>query len=82
MNPISQLIQLSQARKEREPEYTLIEEKGAPERRESSIEIEFDWMKAQGTGSNKKIAAIRNAAIGKATHFKINFYNCYDFSDD
>lgn len=34
INPISRLIQIQQAKKEKEPEYTLIEERGMPRRRE------------------------------------------------
>ena len=34
INPISRLIQIQQAKKEKEPVYTLIEERGMPRRRE------------------------------------------------
>lgn len=39
VNPISRLIQIQQAKKEREPEYTLIEERGVPRRREFVMEV-------------------------------------------
>lgn len=63
MNPISRLIQLSQARKEREPAYTLVEERGAPRRREFVIEAQLNGVSANGSGPNKKVAK-KNAAIG------------------
>lgn len=56
VNPISRLIQIQQANKEKEPIYTLIEERGAPRRREFIIEVAAGGHTAQGTGSNKKIA--------------------------
>lgn len=56
VNPISRLIQIQQAKKEKEPIYTLIEERGAPRRREFIIEVAAGGHTAQGTGSNKKIA--------------------------
>jgi double-stranded RNA-binding protein Staufen len=39
INPISRLIQIQQAKKEKEPVYTLIGEKGVPRRREFFIEV-------------------------------------------
>lgn len=39
MNPISRLIQIQQAKKEKEPVYMLKEERGAPRRREFLIEV-------------------------------------------
>lgn len=56
INPISKLIQIQQALKEREPIYTLIEEKGAPRRREFVIEVSAGGHVARGTGPNKKMA--------------------------
>lgn len=64
VNPISRLIQLSQAKKEKEPVYSLVEERGAPRRREFVIEASFSGVSANGSGPNKKVAK-RNAAIGK-----------------
>ncbi|XP_055379366.1 maternal effect protein staufen [Condylostylus longicornis] len=61
MNPISRLIQIQQALKEREPAYTVVEEKGAARRREFTIEVTANGQSARGSGSNKKIAK-RNAA--------------------
>lgn len=63
-NPISYLIQLQQSRKEKEPEYTLIEEKGAPRRREFLMEVSAGGQTATGSGPNKKIAK-KNAALSK-----------------
>lgn len=56
VNPISHLIQIQQAKKEKEPIYTLIEEKGAPRRREFVIEVNAGTMSATGSGPNKKTA--------------------------
>lgn len=39
MNPISRLAQIQQAKKEREPEYTLLMERGLPRRREFVIQV-------------------------------------------
>ena len=39
INPISRLIQIQQAKKEKEPEYTLIEERGMPRRREFVMKV-------------------------------------------
>lgn len=55
VNPISRLVQIQQAKREREPIYALVEEKGAPRRREFVIEVSVGQYKAQGTGPNKKL---------------------------
>lgn len=39
VNPISRLIQIQQAKKEKEPIYTLVEERGVPRRREFVMEV-------------------------------------------
>ena len=39
INPISRLIQIQQAKKEKEPVFTLIAEKGTPRRREFVMEV-------------------------------------------
>lgn len=39
INPISRLIQIQQAKKEKEPIYTLIEERGEPRCREFVIQV-------------------------------------------
>jgi double-stranded RNA-binding protein Staufen len=56
INPISQLIQIQQARKEKEPTYTVIDERGTPRRREFVIEVAAAGMTAVGSGPNKKVA--------------------------
>lgn len=56
VNPISRLIQIQQAKREREPIYTLIDEKGAPRRREFIMEVAVGPNSAQGVGPNKKLA--------------------------
>jgi double-stranded RNA-binding protein Staufen len=56
VNPISRLVQIQQAKREREPVYTLIEEKGAPRRREFVMEVSVGQHSAQGMGPNKKLA--------------------------
>lgn len=61
INPISRLIQIQQANKEKEPVYTVLEERGAPRRREFVIEASVNGQSCTGVGPNKKIAK-RNAA--------------------
>lgn len=39
INPISRLIQIQQAKKEKEPVYTLVAERGMPRRREFVIQV-------------------------------------------
>ena len=39
INPISRLIQIQQAKKQKEPVYTLIAERGMPRRREFVMEV-------------------------------------------
>lgn len=39
INPISRLMQIQQMKKEKEPVYTLVEEKGMPRRREFIMEV-------------------------------------------
>ena len=56
VNPISRLVQIQQAKREREPVYNLIEEKGAPRRREFIMEVSIGQHSAQGMGPNKKLA--------------------------
>ncbi|KAG5679232.1 hypothetical protein PVAND_008812 [Polypedilum vanderplanki] len=56
INPISQLIQIQQARKEKEPIYNVIEERGTARRREFVIEVVVNGYSATGSGPNKKIA--------------------------
>ncbi|XP_062377018.1 double-stranded RNA-binding protein Staufen homolog 2 isoform X3 [Sardina pilchardus] len=61
MNPISRLAQIQQAKKEKEPEYTLLSERGMPRRREFIMQVKVGGEIATGTGPNKKVAK-RNAA--------------------
>lgn len=61
INPISKLIQIQQANKEKEPVYTVLEERGAPRRREFVIEASVNGHSCTGIGPNKKVAK-RNAA--------------------
>ena len=56
VNPISRLVQIQQAKREKEPVYNLIEEKGAPRRREFIMEVTVGQHSAQGMGPNKKLA--------------------------
>jgi len=56
INPISRLIQIQQAKKEKEPVYTLIGERGMPRRREFFIKVEVGSLNAVGSGPNKKVA--------------------------
>ncbi|XP_036373330.1 double-stranded RNA-binding protein Staufen homolog 2 [Megalops cyprinoides] len=61
MNPISRLAQIQQARKEKEPEYVLLSERGMPRRREFVMQVKVCNEVATGTGPNKKVSK-RNAA--------------------
>ncbi|XP_019395109.1 PREDICTED: double-stranded RNA-binding protein Staufen homolog 1 isoform X3 [Crocodylus porosus] len=61
MNPISRLAQIQQAKKEKEPEYMLITERGLPRRREFVMQVKVGVHAAEGMGTNKKVAK-RNAA--------------------
>lgn len=56
VNPVSRLVQIQQAKREREPVYNLIDEKGAPRRREFVMEVIMGQYSAQGIGPNKKLA--------------------------
>ncbi|XP_034189818.2 double-stranded RNA-binding protein Staufen isoform X1 [Osmia lignaria lignaria] len=56
VNPVSRLVQIQQAKREKEPVYNLIEEKGASRRREFVIEVTMGQHSAQGLGPNKKLA--------------------------
>ncbi|XP_020761869.1 double-stranded RNA-binding protein Staufen homolog 1 isoform X1 [Odocoileus virginianus] len=61
MNPISRLAQIQQAKKEKEPEYVLLAERGLPRRREFVMQVKVGNHAAEGSGTNKKVAK-RNAA--------------------
>jgi double-stranded RNA-binding protein Staufen len=61
INPISRLIQIQQAKKEKEPIYTLITERGMPRRREFVMQVQVGDQTCTGVGPNKKLAK-RNAA--------------------
>ncbi|KAM3927863.1 double-stranded RNA-binding protein Staufen homolog 2 isoform 3-T3 [Leptodactylus fuscus] len=61
MNPISRLAQIQQAKKEKEPEYVLLSERGIQRRREFIMQVKVGEETATGTGPNKKTAK-RNAA--------------------
>jgi len=61
INPISRLIQIQQAKKEREPVYTLVAERGLPRRREFVMQVTVGEEVCTGVGPNKKLAK-RNAA--------------------
>lgn len=61
INPISRLIQIQQAKKEREPVYTVIDERGEPRQREFIMQCSLGEVTTTGTGPNKKTAK-RNAA--------------------
>lgn len=64
VNPISRLIHIAQTRKAKEPVYTLLEERGAPRRREFVMEVSAIKQTAQGIGQTKKVAK-RQAAESK-----------------
>ncbi|XP_058465179.1 double-stranded RNA-binding protein Staufen homolog 2 [Malaya genurostris] len=56
VNPISRLMQIQQARKEKEPVYTLLEERGVARRREFVMEVAASGSVATGVGPTKKLA--------------------------
>nr|XP_057943479.1 double-stranded RNA-binding protein Staufen homolog 1 isoform X2 [Doryrhamphus excisus] len=61
MNPISRLAQIQQAKKEKEPEYSTVTERGLPRRREFVMQVAVCGQSAEGMGPSKKVAK-RNAA--------------------
>ncbi|BES91831.1 Double-stranded RNA Hypothetical protein motif [Nesidiocoris tenuis] len=63
MNPISRLIHIQQAKREKEPVYTLREERGMSRQKVFVMEVKMGEHSCTGTGSNKKIAK-RKAAEG------------------
>ncbi|XP_026879770.2 double-stranded RNA-binding protein Staufen homolog 2 isoform X1 [Electrophorus electricus] len=56
MNPISRLAQIQQAKKEKEPEYILLSERGMPRRREFIMQVKVANEVTTGSGPNKKVA--------------------------
>jgi double-stranded RNA-binding protein Staufen len=58
VNPISRLVQIQQAKREREPVYNIVEEKGAPRRREFVMKVSVGQHSAQGMGPNKKLGNV------------------------
>jgi dsRNA-specific ribonuclease len=44
MNPISRLAQIQQAKKEKEPDYVLLSERGMPRRREFVMQVFLSFM--------------------------------------
>ncbi|XP_053690443.1 maternal effect protein staufen-like [Sabethes cyaneus] len=56
MNPISRLMQIQQARKEKEPNYVLVEERGVARRREFVMEVTASGHSTTGIGPTKKLA--------------------------
>ncbi|CAH1773248.1 unnamed protein product [Owenia fusiformis] len=56
INPISRLIQIQQAKKEKEPIYTLVQERGLPRRREFVIQVTVGSQQCTGVGPNKRLA--------------------------
>uniref|UniRef100_A0A674D2U7 Double-stranded RNA-binding protein Staufen homolog 1 n=1 Tax=Salmo trutta TaxID=8032 RepID=A0A674D2U7_SALTR len=61
MNPISRLAQIQQAKKEKEPEYNMLTERGLPRRREFVMQVMVCGQCAEGLGPSKKVAK-KNAA--------------------
>ncbi|XP_019751346.1 double-stranded RNA-binding protein Staufen homolog 1 isoform X1 [Hippocampus comes] len=61
MNPISRLAQIQQAKKEKEPEYSMVTERGLPRRREFIMQVRVCGQSAEGMGPSKKVAK-KNAA--------------------
>ena len=61
-DPISQLVQYQQGRKEKEPTFTVISEKGVPRQPEFVVQVVVGSFVATGVGPKKKDAK-RAAAI-------------------
>jgi double-stranded RNA-binding protein Staufen len=62
INPISRLIQVMQSRKEKEPEFCLIGERGQNRYREFVVQVNCVGLTQTGFGPNKKLAK-RAAAV-------------------
>lgn len=62
MNPISRLAQIQQAKKEKEPEYLLLSERGMPRRREFIMQVNgtllFDREKSKRVEQSVEIALL------------------------
>lgn len=56
INPISRLIQIQQAKHEKEPVYSLVAEGGVPRRREFVMRVQVGEQSCRGIGQNKKFA--------------------------
>ncbi|XP_077990821.1 double-stranded RNA-binding protein Staufen homolog 2-like isoform X2 [Glandiceps talaboti] len=56
MNPVSRLVQIQQAKKEKEPVFTLLQERGAPRKREFVMQVTVGIPQCTGIGPNKKMA--------------------------
>jgi double-stranded RNA-binding protein Staufen len=58
INPISRLIQIQQSKKQKEPEYTLVNEKGQghARKKEFVVQVTCGEFKCEGVGNNKKMA--------------------------
>lgn len=63
-DPISYLVQLQQGRKEKEPVFTVISERGIPRQPEFVVQVTVGSLTATGTGAKKKDA--KRAAAKKA----------------
>lgn len=55
-NPISRLLRIQQARRQKDPVYTIIEERGQQRRKEFVMEVVVNDERAEGLGPNKKMA--------------------------
>ena len=64
INPISRLIQIQQAKKEKEPVYTLVTERGLPRRREFVIQVFIQTSEFQETS--------RSSAVTRCCKFTLN----------
>lgn len=62
VDPISQLVQLQQAKKEKEPIFTVLSERGIPRQPEFVVQVTAGSLTATGIGPKKKEAK-RAAAL-------------------
>ncbi len=79
MNPISRLAQIQQAKKEKEPEYTLVTERGLPRRREFVMQVLHQRENCSLTQRFYN-SSVHNLCEGHAlllpTIFSYNLQNC------
>ena len=74
INPISRLIQVMQARQQREPVFQLLAEQGQNRHKEFTVEVRCMELREQGIGPNKKLAkrAAAEAMLARIGYVKVS----------